>query len=75
MCMLSGNFFGTEIWHGIFWGFNFGPQFLGGFVRSPRDFFFFFLGGGGWFFAPTPSFLTPEIRSTPPPTPPHPGKD
>ena len=28
---LSGNFYGSEIGHGIFWGLNFGPGILGGF--------------------------------------------
>ena len=30
--MLSGNFYGLEIRHGIFWGLNFGPGIFLGFV-------------------------------------------
>ena len=30
--MLSGNFYGLEIWHGIFGGLNFGPGIFLGFV-------------------------------------------
>ena len=33
--MLSGNFKGSEIWHGIFWGLVFGPGIFWGFVGSP----------------------------------------
>ena len=82
ICMLSGHFYGTEIWQGIFWRFNFGPQFFGGFVWSPRDFFwcfclllwgffffFFFFLGGGVDFRPhsiIPVTWDPEY---PPPTP------
>ena len=37
--MLSGNFQGSEIRHGIFWGLIFGPGIFLGFVGSPKDFF------------------------------------
>ena len=37
--MLSGNFYGSEIWHGIFWGVKFWSRdFLGFCFWSPRDF-------------------------------------
>jgi len=32
--MLSGNFYGLEIWHGIFLGLNFGPGIFLGFVEA-----------------------------------------
>ena len=37
--MLSGNFQGSEIRHGIFWGLIFGPGIFLGFVGNPKDFF------------------------------------
>ena len=43
--MLSGNFYGLEIWHGIFWGLNFGPGIFLGFVWGPGIF-------GGFSFLP-----------------------
>ena len=39
--ILSGNFLGSEIRHGIFWGLIFGPGMFLGFVGSPRDLFGF----------------------------------
>ena len=35
--ILSGNFYGSEIRHGIFWGLDFGAGIFLGFVGSPRD--------------------------------------
>ena len=46
--MLSGNFFGSEIGHGIFWGLNFGPGNRC-FLLFIYLFIFFFFGGGGLF--------------------------
>ena len=40
-CGFSGNFLGSEIRHGIFWGLIFGPGIFLGFVGSPRDLFGF----------------------------------
>ena len=34
--MLSGNFYGSEIRHGIFWGLNFGPGIFLGFDFCPH---------------------------------------
>ena len=39
--MLSGNFYGLEIWHGIFLGLH---------AFSSRDFFGFYLNPEGFFF-------------------------
>ena len=44
--MLSGNFYGSQIRHWIFWGLNFGTGIFFGFVWSPRDFW------GFWFLPP-----------------------
>ena len=55
--MLSGNFKGSEIWHGIFWGLVFGPGIFWGFVGSPF--------GGGFDSSPIRSSPSPEIQSTP----------
>ena len=58
--MLSGNFYGLEIRHGIFWGLNFRPGIFLGFVWSPGIFFWVFI------FASILSSLSLEIRGTPP---------
>ena len=42
----SGNFYGSEIRHGIFGGLNFGPGIFWRFVWDPSDFF------GFWFLPP-----------------------
>ena len=34
--MLSGNFYGPEIWHGIFWQLNLGPGTFWGFDFFPH---------------------------------------
>jgi len=34
---LSGNFLGSEIWHGIFWGLIFGPRIFLGFDFCPHS--------------------------------------
>ena len=49
--MPSGNVYGSEIWHGIFWWLNFGPGIFGGWrgrgcVWGPGDFW------GVWFLPP-----------------------
>ena len=54
-----GNSHGSEIWHGIFWGLNFGPVIFLGFVWSSLDFF------GFWVLPPFDQSLSLEIRSTP----------
>ena len=57
---LPGNFYyGSEIWHGIFWGINFGPAIFWGFRLKPKGFFWVLS------FAPIWSSLSLEIRSTP----------
>ena len=33
----SGNFYGSEIWHEIFWGINFGPVIFSGFDFWPHS--------------------------------------
>ena len=58
--ILSGNFLGSEIRHGIFWG-KFLVQELVGFVGRHRDFFWVLI------FAPIRSSPSLEIGSTPPP--------
>ena len=60
LSLCSGNFYGSEIRHGIFRGLNFGPVIFGGFVWSPWDFF----GFDFWLFR---SSLSLEIRSIHPP--------
>ena len=37
LSLLSGNFYGSEIRHGIFSGLNFGPVFFGGFDFCPHS--------------------------------------
>ena len=39
--MLSGNFYGSEIWHGIFLGLHFRPGIFFGFYLNSDGFFFF----------------------------------
>ena len=39
--MLSGNFYGSEIWHGIFLGLHFRPGIFFGFYLNPDGFIFF----------------------------------
>ena len=36
--LLSGNFYGSGIRHGILWGLNFDPGIFGGYIWSPKDF-------------------------------------
>ena len=36
--MLSGNFYGSEIRHGILWGLNVGPGIFLGFCLKPKRF-------------------------------------
>ena len=56
----SGNFYGSEIRHGIFWGLNFGPGIFWVLFKAQGIFRVFI-------FAPIQSSLSLEIRSTPPP--------
>ena len=58
--MLSGNFYGSKIRRGIFWGLNFGPG-LFGFCLKRKEFFWVFV------FAPIRSTLSLEIQSPPSP--------
>ena len=63
LLILSGNIYGLEIWHEIFWGINFGPGIFLDFVWSPRDF-------GCFEFCPhsiIPVNLNPEYSTTTPP--------
>ena len=63
--MLSGNFFGSEIRHGIFWVVNFGTGIFGGLLEAL---------GNCWvlIFVPIQSSLSLEVWRTPPPPPPRP---
>ena len=58
----SGNFYGLEIQHGIFFLLNFGPGIFLGFVWSTRDF-----GGGGDFDFCPPFDYPCNLKSTVPP--------
>ena len=57
--MLSGNFYGTEIQHGIFGGLNFGPGIFWGFCLKPKGIFWVLI------FAPIRTSLSLEIWNTP----------
>ena len=75
--MPSGNVYGSEIWHGIFWWLNFGPGIFGGWrgrgcVWGPGDFW------GVWFLPPfdhsrqdKTCHLKPGVPTSHPPPPPH----
>ena len=58
--MLSGNFYGSEIWHGIFGGVKFWSRDFLGFCLKPKGFFWVLI------FAPIQTSLSLEIWSTPP---------
>lgn len=63
LLILSGNFYGLEIWHDIYWEINFSPGIFLDFVWGPRDF-------GCFEFCPhsiIPVNLNPEYSTTIPP--------
>ena len=63
--MLSGNFFGSEIRHGILWGLNFGPGIFFGVLFEAQEIFL------SVDFCPHSNIpVNPEY---PPPPPPPPG--
>ena len=61
--MLSGNFHGSEIWHGIFWVLNFGTGIFGGLLEAVGNCLVLI-------FVPIQSSLSLEIQSIPPPSSP-----
>ena len=63
--MLCGNFYGSEIQHGIFWGLTFGPGIFWGMLEAPGIF--------GGFAELYPIRSSRHFRSTHPPPPPSPG--